>query len=212
MSSIQRRFGLLLGAALLTMAFAAPSAFAIVDFPHEEEAAKWTAVATHDYNGSIENSKECDGAAGGEADCSFSDTGPCEKVVFGILSSCTASWSGDMGSTGNLTATTTSNLPEAGTYTAVICRHTTTKEYWIRAEGPKGGYAFGYVSADPSGLGGATPPDHPRRVSFGMASGTTKHHGISSPTFYGAAFNSMWSEKELLIGALGSEPCDWPEL
>lgn len=209
MSSIQRRFGLLFGAALLAMAFAAPSAFALVDFPHEQEASKWTAVATHDYNGSIEKSKPC-GSEG--ASCVFSDTGPCEKIVFGVLFSCTATWSGDLGPNGDLTATSTTNLPETGTYTGVICRHTATKEYWIRIAGPKGGYAFGYVGSDPSGLGGGTPPDHPRSVSFGMPSGLTKHNGISSPSYYGAAFSSMWEAKELLIGALGSEPCDWPEL
>ncbi len=213
MSSIQRRFGLLLGAALLTMAFAAPSAFATVDFPHQEEASKWTGVAVYDYNGGA--SVPCDEGKAGGADCSYNDSGARKYFQFGIALSCTGSWSGDVGSEGQFTVTSQTCMPFQGAE-GRICQHSQTREYWLRlAIGSA--VSFAHLTANASGLATKTPTHHPFGVVFGtpsdniytfMNNGTAAHH---------VAFNGMWSSQELLIGAGPGEgaetaPCEWPEL
>lgn len=210
MSTIQRRFSVFFGAALLAMALAAPSAFAVADFPHEEDPSKWTAVAVVDYNGSIPDALPCDKGAPKEADCSFSGTGTsCKTVLFGVTSSCTPSLAGDLGYKGELIA---SSSPLGKEATGLICRHTVTHEYWLRLEGADGGVMFGYLGGDASSLGG-TSPVHPRTISFGVPGGMTKISGGSGAlSYFGATFNSLWSEKELLMGAYGTEPCGWAEL
>jgi hypothetical protein len=216
--SAMRKIGVLCGALLAMAAITAAPASATADFPHEESASAWTAIEAGDYNGSISNTLLCDGGAPGGSDCSFSGSASNVGLVFfGVFSwGSEATISGDLGDDGEFFITKSSNMPTTSSYSGSICRHTQTREYWVRVvDSNSSAVMFGHLAVDDSGLASSTPSHYPRALEFGDPEDRifTAVGGSSWVPFYAAEFGGMWDAQEVLIGqANGAPGCDWPEL